>query len=186
MIMGMVSTSKLHAANYTSQEVIALANEDRATLGLEPLNADEKLMQAAMDKAKDMFEKGYWDHYGPNGETPWQFIKGEGYEYKIAGENLAKGYTDAKRMNQAWLDSQAHRDNILKPEYQSIGVAVVDGTLEGQDVTLVVQMFAKQKEEPKVVSKDTDSSTFQKKTEEGMLLSFRDLFERIREILKGE
>ncbi|MBU1119949.1 hypothetical protein KKA50_02015 [Patescibacteria group bacterium] len=186
MIMGMVSTSKLHAANYTSQEVIALANEDRATLGLEPLNADEKLMQAAMDKAKDMFEKGYWDHYGPNGETPWQFIKGEGYEYKIAGENLAKGFTDVNRMNQAWLDSQTHRDNILKPEYEAIGVAVMDGTLEGQDVTLVVQMFAKEKEEPKVESKSDDASTTEKKTAEGMLLSFKDLLERIREILKGE
>ena len=186
MIMGMVSTSKLHAANYTSQEVIALANEDRATLGLEPLNADEKLMQAAMDKAKDMFEKGYWDHYGPNGETPWQFIKGEGYEYKIAGENLAKGYTDAKKMNQAWLNSTTHRENILKPEFSEIGVAVVDGTLEGQDVTLVVQIFAKEKEETKIESTNSEGSSLQRKTEEGMLLSFKDILERIREILKGK
>ncbi len=145
MVMGMVSTSKLHAANYTSQEVIALANEDRAALGLEPLNADEKLMQAAMDKARDMFEKGYWDHFGPNGESPWQFIKGEGYEYTMAGENLAKGYTDANKMNQAWMESPGHRANIVKAEFNEIGVAVVDGTLEGQDVTLVVQMFAKEK-----------------------------------------
>jgi uncharacterized protein YkwD/HD superfamily phosphohydrolase YqeK len=154
MVMGMVSTSKLHAANYTSQEVIALANADRAELGLEPLNADEKLMQAAMDKARDMFEKGYWDHFGPNGESPWQFIKGEGYEYTMAGENLAKGYTDVTKMNQAWMASPGHRANIVKAEFNEIGVAVMDGTLEGQDVTLVVQMFAKEKTTKAAVKKE--------------------------------
>lgn len=238
MIMGMVSTSKLHAANYTSQEVIALANEDRKALGLEPLNADEKLMQAAMDKARDMFEKGYWDHFGPNGETPWQFIKAEGYQYTIAGENLAKGYNDVQKMNQAWLNSPAHRANIVKPEFNEIGVAVMDGTLEGQDVTLVVQMFAKEKssrvsvptpkvekkqeatavitatvsvapqeaapvvqEETKEVPKDMAatnvvaqnisadlnvSSNVDRKTEEGMRVSFKDFLEKIRILLRGD
>lgn len=145
MIMGMVSTSKIHAANYTSQQVIALTNEDRAALGLEPVQADAQLMQAAMDKARDMFEKGYWDHYGPNGETPWQFIRAEGIQYTVAGENLGKGFSDVNKLNQAWLNSPAHRANIVKPEFNEIGVAVMDGTLEGKEVTLVVQMFVKEK-----------------------------------------
>jgi len=145
MIMGMVSTSKIHAANYTSQQVIALTNQDRAALGLDPLKADAELMQAAMDKARDMFEKGYWDHYGPNGETPWQFIRAEGIDYTVAGENLGKGFTDVNKLNQAWLNSPAHRANIVKPEFNEVGVAVMDGTLEGKEVTLVVQMFVKEK-----------------------------------------
>jgi len=49
----------------------------------------------------------------------------------------------------------------------------------------IVQMFAKEKEETKVVSKENDSSTSQRKTEEGMLLSFRDILERIRELLRS-
>ena len=137
--------SRSKAANFTSDEVIALVNEYREGEGLSELDTDDKLMKAAMDKAKDMLEKGYWDHYGPNGETPWQFIKGEGYQYSVAGENLAKGFNDENRMMNAWLNSPAHKANIAKTEYTDIGVAVIDGELEGENVTLVVQVFGKEK-----------------------------------------
>ena len=53
--------SKSKAANYTSEEVIALVNEYREGEGLGVLDTDDKLMKAAMDKAKDMLEKGYWN-----------------------------------------------------------------------------------------------------------------------------
>ncbi len=145
MIMGMSSPSKSDAANYTAQQVIALTNDDRANQGLTSLNVDQQLMNAAMNKARDMFEKQYWSHYGPNGETPWQFIYAQGYSYIYAGENLAKGFTDVQSINQSWLSSPEHRANILKPEYDEIGVAVMDGILEGKEVTLVVQMFTKEK-----------------------------------------
>ena len=85
------------------------------------------------------------ESYGPNGETPWQFIKGEGYEYSVAGENLAKGFNDENNMMNAWLNSPAHKANIAKAEYTDIGVAVIDGELGGQNVTLVVQVFGKVK-----------------------------------------
>ncbi len=174
MVMGMASTSKIHAAGYTSDQVVTLANEYREQQGLKPLTVDEKLAKAAYDKAKDMFEKGYWDHYGPNGETPWQFIRGEGYEYSYAGENLAKGFSDVEQLNKAWIESPAHRDNLVKPEYTGIGVAVMDGTLDGQDVTLVVQIFAKEKT-------NTENAT---STEKNIFDSFRDFIERIKEELK--
>lgn len=148
MVMGMASTSKVDAANYTSQQVITLTNQDRAALGLAPLRADAELMQAAMDKARDMFAKGYWDHYGPNGESPWQFIRAEGIEYSVAGENLGKGFSDVNKLNQAWLNSPAHRANIVKPEFNEVGVAVMDGTLGGENVTLVVQLFVREKNTP--------------------------------------
>ncbi len=138
--------SKAGASNYTSEEVIALVNEYREGEGLGELDADDKLMKAAMEKAKDMLEKGYWDHFGPNGETPWQFIKGEGYEYSVAGENLAKGFTDKSKMMNSWLNSPTHKANIVKAEYTDVGVAVIDGELGGKNVTLVVQVFGKEKE----------------------------------------
>ncbi len=39
------------------------------------------------------------------------------------------------------MASPTHRDNILKSEYRDIGLAVVNGNLNGQETTLVVQMF---------------------------------------------
>lgn len=146
--LGITSPSKVKSANYTSEEVVNLVNEYRSANGLEIVDVDLQLVEAARKKAMDMFEKDYWDHTGPNGETAWQFIKAEGYSYSIAGENLAKGFNDVNKMNQAWLNSPSHKQNIADPEYTEIGVAVMDGNLKGKNVTLVVQIFAHEKETP--------------------------------------
>ncbi len=142
---GINPSSRVQAANYNPDEVVALVNEYRNKKGLDSLTVDEKLVEAARLKAQDMLNKDYWDHYGPNGESPWNFIHDTGYEYNKAGENLAKGYSDVYRMNQAWLDSPTHERNISNKKFTEIGVAVVDGKLGGKNVTLVVQLFANEK-----------------------------------------
>jgi len=40
------------------------------------------------------------------------------------------------------MNSPTHRDNIVNPKYQEIGVGVVNGILNGVKTTLVVQHFA--------------------------------------------
>ena len=44
-------------------------------------------------------------------------------------------------MVDAWMNSPTHRANIMNPRYEEIGIAVVDGLLNGIETTLVVQMF---------------------------------------------
>ena len=41
------------------------------------------------------------------------------------------------------MNSTSHRENLLKKDYTDVGFAVVNGTLNGEQTTLVVQMFAK-------------------------------------------
>jgi hypothetical protein len=41
------------------------------------------------------------------------------------------------------MNSQTHRDNIMSGRYTEIGVAVVNGILDGQETTLVVQHFGR-------------------------------------------
>ena len=43
----------------------------------------------------------------------------------------------------AWMNSPTHRDNVLRKDFTEVGFAVVDGTLGGEQTTLVVQMFGK-------------------------------------------
>ena len=88
-----------------------------------------------------MLEKQYWDHFGPNGETPWQFIRASSYAYVYAGENLAKGFRTSEGVVEAWMASPTHRANIMSGNYKDIGVAVVEGELLGKQTILVVQMF---------------------------------------------
>lgn len=132
---------KTYASSISADDLISLANSERSKEGLGSLTKNSKLVAAAKAKAEDMLAKDYWSHYGPNGETPWQFIKGAGYTYTYAGENLAKGFITSSATHTAWMNSPTHKANILKAEFRDIGIYVVDGTLQGEATTLVVQMF---------------------------------------------
>jgi hypothetical protein len=138
---GLFGVSQIVASDVNSTTLISLTNQERAAFGLNTLNTNAKLTAAAKAKAENMFEEQYWDHFGPNGETPWQFITAAGYNYVYAGENLAKGFRTSEGVVEAWMASPKHRENILSKNYKDIGIAVKTGVLLGKETTLVVQMF---------------------------------------------
>ena len=138
---GFLGIPEAMASSITSGNIIQLTNQERAAAGLNTLSTNAKLTAAAQAKANNMFEEQYWDHFGPNGETPWMFISEAGYAYVYAGENLAKGFRTAEGVHEAWMASPTHKANILSGNYKDIGVAVVEGTLLDQQTILVVQMF---------------------------------------------
>ena len=110
-----------YATDISTTKLLDLTNAERAKNNLPTLSYNEKLEQAAQAKAKDMFEKNYWSHYGPSGETPWEFILASGYQYEYAGENLAKNFLFSDGVVQAWMDSETHRENLLRKEYTDVG-----------------------------------------------------------------
>lgn len=130
------------ATDITVEKLYELTNKERQKYGLSSLNYNEKLSKAAYEKAQDMFSKNYWAHFSPDGKTPWEFIIKNGYQYEYAGENLAKNFLFSNGVVSAWMNSPSHRENILKKEYTDVGFAVVNGILNGEETTLVVQMFA--------------------------------------------
>ncbi|MCA9381951.1 hypothetical protein KC660_00915 [Candidatus Dojkabacteria bacterium] len=135
------SFSKVGASNIDPGQLVSLANQERSALGLGTLTVDQRLVNAAHAKGLDMLEKDYWAHFGPNGESPWQFIKAAGYSYQYAGENLARDFSSTTSVHQAWMNSPTHKANIVKAEYTNIGISVVEGDLNGEQTILVVQMF---------------------------------------------
>lgn len=130
-------------ANITVKQVIEETNKERVKMGLAPLTENPALSRAAYLKAQNMFEENYWAHFSPSGKDPWGFMLSSGYKFSYAGENLAKNFYNSEEMMKAWMNSPTHRENILNPKYQDIGIAVVEGNLGGQKTTLVVQMFGK-------------------------------------------
>lgn len=86
--------TELLASEISSTYLVELANKDRQKKGVAPLQYNKKLERAAFLKAENMMKLQYWAHYGPNKESPWQFIIQSGYSYAYAGENLAKGFSD--------------------------------------------------------------------------------------------
>jgi uncharacterized protein YkwD len=129
------------ATNIKSEELINLTNKEREKKGLPTLKENSILSQAASLKAKDMFSKNYWAHVSPDGTTPWEFFKSSSYFYSHAGENLARDFYTSSAVVSAWMESSSHRENILNKSYEEIGMAVIDGVLEGEETTLIVQFF---------------------------------------------
>ena len=130
-----------YAANISPEEVIRLTNQKRVENGLTSLSENSKLSQAALAKGNDMLAKGYWAHFAPDGTSPWNFFLNFGYKYKYAGENLARDFSDPVSAVNAWMSSPTHRENILNPNYQEIGIGVIEGSLSGTDTTIIVQFF---------------------------------------------
>ena len=130
------------ALEITAESMVRLTNQSRAESGLESLSVNSKLSRAARLKAGDMLEFDYFDHTSPAGVDPWHWIKLTGYNYHYAGENLAIDFITAEGTHQALMESSSHRDNILNPRFEEIGVAVLKGEFEGSDSTVVVEMFA--------------------------------------------
>jgi hypothetical protein len=130
-----------YSSQITVSKVLTQTNEQRQKLGLPALNFNDTLSQSANLKAQDMFAHNYWAHTSPAGLSPWDFFNQAGYQYSVAGENLAKDFYDTEGLMKAWINSPTHRDNIINNKYQEIGIAVVNGVLGGVKTTLVVQHF---------------------------------------------
>ncbi len=148
-----------YATDVTVEKLLELTNEERTENNAPALRYNEKLSEAARLKAENMFEQNYWSHYGPAGETPWQFILESGYQYEYAGENLAKNFLFSDGIVNAWMKSPTHRENLLRNDYTDVGFAVVNGVLNGEETTLVVQMFGKPLYESATATETTTDST---------------------------
>ncbi|MFA6254374.1 MAG: CAP domain-containing protein [Candidatus Paceibacterota bacterium] len=121
--------------------VVDYANTDRVSEQKPPLQINPLLAQAAQLKAEDMANRSYFSHEGPNGEAPWTWFDKVGYKYVYAGENLALNFYESSEVNQAWMNSPKHRENILDKNFTDIGIGLANGRFEGRDSVFIVQFF---------------------------------------------
>ncbi len=142
---GFVSSGRLEVlgrvSSISASDLLTDTNTQRGKSSLPGLKVNTALSSAAFAKAKDMFANNYWAHVSPSGVTPWKWLGDAGYNYGVAGENLAKNYPTAQATVDAWMASPTHRANMLNTRYQDIGFAVVDGMLNGRPTTLVVAYY---------------------------------------------
>jgi len=122
------------------QGVIELTNVERKKAELPPLKANAQLMAAARSHAENMAKQDKLDHVLDE-KKPADRVKDAGYRYGYVGENIAWNQDHPKEVLEAWMNSQPHKENILKKDYEEIGVAVVKNA-KGERYW--VQVFAKQ------------------------------------------
>lgn len=124
-----------------SRKIIELTNNIRSGLSLNILQENPKLSEAALNKAQDMIVNEYFAHIGPNNRSLRNWLYNSGYNFSVAGENLALGFTTADDVVDAWVASKTHYANIIDPDFTEIGVGAVSGEYKGYETTLVAQYF---------------------------------------------
>lgn len=116
---------KCYSGNETDLNyVVNTINKIRKDNGLKPLKQDNRLNMSSFLKAKDMYERKYWSHSDPEGKMAWDLIKKNGFNYKKAGENLAKVFNNVSSVEE-WSKSPSHLKNILNSDFESVGYSKV-------------------------------------------------------------
>lgn len=113
-----------------TEDIIRYTNEYRLAHDLPPLTENDQLSAAAHARALDMREHRYFDHQNPvTGDGPGEAIEAAGYAAKTYSENIARGrWQSSRSLVQGWIDSPAHRENILRNDVLEIGVAIARDT----------------------------------------------------------
>ncbi len=130
-------TQKQLTVDYSSeQKMFEFVNQERIKRGIKPLVWDERLTEVGRSHSKDMFGRGYFSHYSPEGKDVGDRLQDAGIAYTYAGENLALA-PDVTRANNGLINSEGHRRNILDPAFEKIGVGAIDGGVYGKMFTQV-------------------------------------------------
>lgn len=112
--------SKTGRTNAPAQ-VLDLMNSARREAGKHPLRMDGKASRAAHYRAADMAARDYFSHSG------WEdALRKFGINGRAAGENIAFGQDSADEVFGDWMDSPAHRQNIMAGDFRSVGIARVE------------------------------------------------------------
>lgn len=109
------------------KEVLRLVNMERQKVGLSALVNSKELDYIAKLKSEDMALFDYFSHISPNYGSPFDMIQKNGITYKIAAENIAKGYKTPEDVVKAWMESPGHKANILNQNFDRLGIGVYFG-----------------------------------------------------------
>ncbi len=111
-------------------------NVDRTTRGLVPVRIDSRLMAIAHARSVDMATKHYRSHTQPDGRMVFDILTAEKIMWYGAGEIIAwNNYptmeTSLPVANAGWMGSKGHRDIIVSPSYNYVGVGLAFDSSNG-------------------------------------------------------
>ena len=138
-----VQVTDAAAIDAAERSLLCLVNVHRVDNGLAPLAADPDLGEAARGHSEDMVQRGFFDHYDPEGSGPQDRAEAAGYEGGV-GENIA--WSSGERTPLAfftiWRESAPHNENMLREDYDVAGMGFALGTPErGTDGLTGTQVF---------------------------------------------
>lgn len=117
-------------ASSKAEILFAAANRERVARGLMPLEWSSPLAEAARLHAVRMANRNTLSHQLSGEPSPADRAAHAGARFSALAENVAEGPT-AEGIHRQWMNSPPHRENLLDPHLDSVGIAVAEhnGTL---------------------------------------------------------
>lgn len=97
-------------------------NAQRAAAGLPPLRPNAALDIAAQRHACEQAERRYFSHTGADGSSVVDRVTRAGFATCLTAENIAWGQRDAGVAMRSFMGSAGHRENILRPRVEQVGI----------------------------------------------------------------
>lgn len=112
--------------NEMELEILRLVNVERAKLGRKELKFGDFYYEAAKVRAKEI--DTYFSHTRPDGSGCFTVLEPLGLSIndRYAGENCARYFNDAETVVKRFMNSEAHRQNIMYPKFDYLAVAVYE------------------------------------------------------------
>jgi uncharacterized protein YkwD len=107
-------------------QLVLLANQARAQAGAGPLQWDAALATAARQHCLRMASEGTISHQYVGEQDFSARAEQAGARFSLIEENVALAPTPAAIHN-GWMNSPGHRANLLNPQVDHVGIAVVAG-----------------------------------------------------------
>lgn len=105
-------------------QMFDLTNAARIKHQLPNLTWDDHVRETAREHSADMAENDYFDHKNLEGQSPFDRMKEDAVAFHTAGENLAYGQLSSIFAHEGLMNSLGHRENILRQDYEYLGVGV--------------------------------------------------------------
>lgn len=127
------------------QDAFEQVNVQRTNEGLAALIMDEDVRAVARGHSEDMAARDFFDHVNPDGLDPFERLAAAGIAYTWAGENIAwNNYPDpVPTAVEGWMNSQGHRENILRQQFTHTGMGVASDGAGGYYFTQVFTAYTK-------------------------------------------
>ena len=141
-------------ANSLERQMLGLINEERAARGLNPLQLELRLNDAAEDHSRWMINVDKFSHTGAGGSSHTERMRDANFDLSgnwRSAENIAwqsvRGQPglsdDVEDLHQSLMNSPGHRANILNPSLEFIGIGIETGDYKGWNGIFVTQKFAR-------------------------------------------
>lgn len=107
-----------------AEQLFALANQARAQNGAPPLQWDGNLAEAARQHCLRMAAEGPIAHRYAGEASVVDRAGQAGAHFSLIEENVAVGPSPAE-IHDGWMHSPGHRSNLLNPQVDRVGIALV-------------------------------------------------------------